>query len=166
MKENSTEDNIISKIFNIISKALLLVFVVFSIIILIRVVVFKKLDVFGYKFYIILSDSMSPVIKKDDIVVVKQTTEIKKGDIIAFEAEGCVFVHRVKEIEDENLYKTQGDANNVEDDELIKPEQIKGVAVRKLPKLGIGILFIKKHLITSLVIRKITKHFTYECIFC
>ena len=47
--------------------------------------------------------------------------------------------HRITEIDEENgkkLYKTKGDNNNTEDKELVQTNQIKGILLFKISKLG------------------------------
>ncbi len=82
---------------------------------------------------------MSPTIEVGDIVIVKETTEIEKGDIIAFKIDGAIVTHRVQEVienESEKTYKTKGDANKTEDREEVKEQEIEGKYCFKIPKIG------------------------------
>ena len=55
-----------------------------------------------YKFYDVLTGSMSPTIKSDSLIVVKKIddTEVKKGDIITFKSRTTnnLTTHRVMDI--------------------------------------------------------------------
>ena len=99
-------------------------------------------DVFGIKTFTIISGSMEPNISINDLVIIKEVdkSEIKEGDIISFKINNEIITHRVKNIEtDENgetLYTTQGDANNIQDYNKIKFENIEGKYIGKIPKLG------------------------------
>lgn len=77
------------------------------------------------------SGSMTGTINKGDVVVVdKKDKTYEKNDIIAFQYENRIFVHRIIKIEKkENIeyYQTKGDANNDKDAWLVKPEDIVGV---------------------------------------
>ena len=106
-------------------------------------------DVFGIKTFTIISGSMEPNISVNDLVIIKEVekNEIKKGDIISFRINGETITHRVTNIETdtngENLYTTQGDANNIQDYNKIKYENIEGKYIGKIPKIG-GILIALK----------------------
>lgn len=145
----------ISKILKIIGKVLGIAIIIFAIIILVRVLAFKKYDVFGYRFYLIMSGSMEPTIDVGDAVVTKQIENPQVGDVIAFETSNSITVHRiVKEYTEDNnkLYQTKGDNNNTEDKGLLNKEQIKGKVVIIIPKVGNAILFIQKNIIIILVL--------------
>ena len=145
----------ISKILKIIGKVLGIAIIIFAIIILVRVLAFKKYDVFDYRFYLIMSGSMEPTIDVGDAVVTKQIENPQVGDVIAFETSNSITVHRiVKEYTEDNnkLYQTKGDNNNTEDKGLLNKEQIKGKVVIRIPKVGNAILFIQKNIIIILVL--------------
>ena len=73
---------------------------------------------FGYSIYSVVSGSMEPALPVGSIVYVEPAgfTEIRIGDVIAFDDEGTVVTHRV--IEDrpqESAFITKGDANSSPD---------------------------------------------------
>ena len=74
-----------------------------------------------YKFYDVLTGSMSPTIKSDSLIVVKKIddTEVKKGDIITFKSRTTnnLTTHRVMDIinDKKTKFQTKGDANDVLD---------------------------------------------------
>lgn len=98
--------------------------------------------IFGYKFLIELSDSMYPVLKVDDLVIIKEnkSDSYKKGDIISFRnKEQAVITHRIiKVITKDNkiYYQTKGDNNGTKDIELVENNQIEGIYVTSLRGVG------------------------------
>lgn len=138
------------KILKIIWKIFLCLIVGMCIAILIRVFVFKKFDIFGYRFYLIMSGSMEPTIDANDGVITKNKTDLKEGDIIAFSEGNITTVHRIVKVytEDEKtMYKTKGDNNNVADNGLVDKSNVKGVVAWRIPKIGKAILFLRKNII-------------------
>lgn len=113
-------------------------------IILVFVSCLNKIDdsgLFGYKAYIITTDSMKPSINAGDVSIVKETQEdkIEIGDVITFKKEDKVITHRITNIEEKDgkkMYTTKGDNNNLEDKEKIEYSDIKGKNVLTIPKLG------------------------------
>lgn len=102
------------------------------------------IELFGYRMYIVLTGSMEPEIKPNDLIITKkaESKDIYNGDIITFYAEGknSTVTHRVIEvIEDEGttLYKTKGDNNNAEDENLVKYDNVIGKYVFKVSKIGV-----------------------------
>lgn len=97
------------------------------------------------------SSSMSPVIKKGDVVIaVKPSSidKIKKSDIIVYKNNKKSIIHRVVEIHKENgIYvKTKGDANNTVDSKNIKEEDIEGVVKYKIPYLAYPTIYVTEFL--------------------
>lgn len=151
-KNNKLEkENIIKKIFRIIGKILIWLMIIFTVIIFIRAFIYKKYDVFGYRFFIIMSGSMEPTINTTDVVITKeQTDNFQNGDIIAFQNSKAVTVHRIVDISKEDevvLYQTKGDNNNTVDSKKVKQSEVKGKVVYTIPKIGNAILFINSHII-------------------
>lgn len=96
------------------------------------------INIFGYKSYIIKTNSMEPTIKINDVVIAKKVEkqEIKIGDVITFIQKGEVITHRITQIEDNNTYTTKGDNNNIEDTFKINYDKIEGKHVLTIPYLG------------------------------
>lgn len=102
---------------------------------------------------VIATGSMKPVIDPGDIVVVKKIVDekqfdlLREGDIIQYERDGLLIVHRVKEIVKENntvSYRTKGDNNTVEDGQLVGLNQVRGTVQYIIPKLGWPSLILKR----------------------
>lgn len=89
---------------------------------------------FGYGAAVVLSGSMEPVLSVDDLVIVKKAEEYAVGDIVVYETEGMLVVHRIMEIEDGQI-RTQGDANNMPD-EPVDIGSVKGKLAAAIPGAG------------------------------
>ena len=122
-------------------------------------------NVFGYKFYIVQSDSMSLSEKnKDlkihfdagDIVVVKNPTDpraLQPGDVISFMSVndvslGETVTHMIREVRTNDSgwvkgYVTYGTNTGVDDEALVTPEYVLGVHTLTLPKVGLFFAFVK-----------------------
>lgn len=155
-QETKKQKSKASKITGIIAKTLGYSIVVLLIIILIRALVYKKYDVFGYRFYIIMSGSMEPTIHVSDGIITKETNDLKDGDIIAFDNQGAITVHRIiKTYTQENgekLYQTKGDNNNSADRGLVDKTKIKGEVLYRIPKVGNVILFLQRNIVIVLIL--------------
>ena len=96
--------------------------------------------------YVIISGSMEPNIHVYDVIVtnrIDDTSTLKKGDVITFYSNdkrfyGATVTHRIIEVIDaeKGIFRTQGDANNVEDEALTLKENIVGKVVMRIPQLG------------------------------
>ena len=96
---------------------------------------------FGYGAAVVLSGSMEPIFSKDDLIFVKKTDNINIGDIVVYQSNDSLVVHRVVSIDDDVVI-TKGDANNIEDASFDK-SAIKGVVIGCIPSLGIVFNAIK-----------------------
>lgn len=96
----------------------------------------------SFKFMAVLSGSMNPTFNVYDLIVdkVTSTEKIKKGDVITFWAGDTLVTHRVvgiEENEDKRVYKTKGDANNVEDEASVDPSKVEGIYLFRIPYGGL-----------------------------
>lgn len=103
---------------------------------------------FGWKPFIVLSGSMETQISVGDIVIVKEvdTSTLKKGDIIAFRNKDIVITHRIDDIITEDgkvKYITKGDNNNTRDEGTVLPEQVEGIFICNVHRLGNLAIFIQ-----------------------
>ncbi len=94
---------------------------------------------------------MQPLLDEGDMIFVKPigTNEVETGDVITFWTQEEVLVtHRVVAIvqeEDGGVgYKTKGDANDIEDHELVAGEQLVGKLVWDIPKGGHVAKFVQR----------------------
>ena len=103
---------------------------------------------FRFGAYVIATDSMTGELNKGDVAIYEQYEDqfIQKGQVIAFEKDGSVVVHRVVNIEIINgitRYYTKGDVNEDRDAGFITGGQIIGLVDHKLPFLGYPTLWMR-----------------------
>lgn len=155
-ENNKKQKNTAGKILGILGKTVLWSIIAILIIILIRALVFKKYDVFGYRFYLIMSGSMEPTINVSDAVITKEIDNPQEGDIIAFQYGSSITVHRIiktyTQETGEKLYQTQGDNNNAIDSGLRNKSDIKGKVIYRVPKVGDAIIFIQRNIVIILIL--------------
>ena len=96
---------------------------------------------FGFGVSVVMSGSMEPALSVNDLVFVTSAQEVEEGDIVVFQQEGSLLIHRVVRKDGETLV-TKGDANDAPDPPIRK-DAIKGKAVGSLPWIGALILFVK-----------------------
>jgi len=107
-----------------------------------------------YNAYVVLTGSMLPEIKVEDVVITKRikASELKEGDIITFASSdqrfyGTIITHRiVKKYYDSTTkqytFESKGDNNNIKDSALVEENNIHGKVILKIPKLGYLQLFL------------------------
>ena len=155
---------ILSKIFTWVIIAVtvgMMIFTIFS------VATFDRNDrsIFGIRFYIVQTDSMSPSENnKDldvhfdagDIVLIKTVddpTALQPGDVIAFISQNSVSMgetvtHMIREVRkttDGRVigYVTYGTNTGTDDEAIVEPAYVLGVYSGKLPKLGYFFQFLQ-----------------------
>lgn len=111
------------------------------IIFLIIVLACFVIGIFPYKPVAVISNSMYPEFTRGSVLIVKtyNQDEIKINDIIEYELNGNLIVHRVVDIEKEifeNYYITKGDNNTNVDFLPVTQSQIRGIVKFKIPYLG------------------------------
>ena len=98
-------------------------------------------NILGLYGFTVSTGSMEPAIKTGDYLISRKvkSDDIKVGDIITFIDENTIITHRVSEIinqNEETMFITKGDGNNVEDDTTVMSENIVSKYVFKVPMLG------------------------------
>ena len=163
--------NTTKKILNIALKVVTWLLVAFTVFMMIfTVVTVTTVDrndrsIFGVKFYIVQTDSMSlSENNKDmdvhfnagDIVIIKNVDDpraLQAGDVIAFMSTNSVsygetvthMIREVKKTEDGKVlgYVTYGTNTGVDDEALVEPEYVLGAYSGKLPGVGNFFAFVK-----------------------
>ncbi len=108
----------------------------------------------GYKLMTVLSGSMEPEFNTGSMIIVApaEASAIAEGDVITFKSadpvteEELVITHRVLQVtkQDGNLaFKTKGDANNAEDDNLVPASKLIGREIIDIPNAGYVTEFAK-----------------------
>ena len=122
-------------------------------------------SMFGFKFYIVLSDSMSPSennkddevhFSAGDIVLSKKVedpTALQPGDVISFVSQNSVsygetvthMIRQVQKTQDGRVigYVTYGTNTGADDEVLVEPSYVLGKYAGKLPGVGHFFAFMK-----------------------
>lgn len=112
-------------------------------------------SLFGLKFFIVQTDSMSATdFDAGDIVFSKEVkaSTLKEGDIITFISQnshnfGETVTHKIRSIVKETdgslSFVTYGTTTNVDDEEPVKSEFIIGKYIGRIPNLGSFFVFLK-----------------------
>lgn len=134
----------LKKLFHIILNILLavLVFVILGLGISQYVLHISPPDLFGYAPVDVLTGSMEPVFSPGDVIIIEKNTDYKINDIVTYTYEDTLITHRIIDKTDAG-YVTQGDANNVADNELVKDEQIIGKYLFAIPFIALLKIWIK-----------------------
>ncbi len=103
---------------------------------------------FGYKAFVVRTNSMEKTFLINDLIIVKegQIAKVQTGDIISFQTPNRqVIVHRVYSISDLNDRKiaTKGDNRDTVDDIVITDDNYEGKVVARLKGLGKVVLFLQ-----------------------
>lgn len=96
---------------------------------------------FGYGAAVVLSGSMEPTFSRGDLILVKQTDSFSVGDIVVYQTEGILVVHRVIELDGDTII-TQGDANSTSDP-VFEKSAVKGTVIGWVPRVGILVNALK-----------------------
>ena len=107
---------------------------------------------FKYSAVTIGSDSMSPAIRRGDVVIVERLTpreqaDLQEGDILVFEYDNKKIVHRIiriKEADGERYFYTQGDNNNTEDGYPLTEGEIIGRTMFRIVFIGLPTVWLSE----------------------
>jgi len=90
---------------------------------------------FGIGTAVVLSGSMEPELRVNDVIIVRSSENYNINDIVVYDNGREMIVHRIIE-QNGDTFTTKGDANNVAD-EPISAEAVKGKVVFSLPYVGV-----------------------------
>ena len=122
------------------------------------------IKVFQFKPYVVITESMEPVINKDDLVIVTnpRVDNLKAGDIITFEADidyngtkeiVTHYINSIVENDDGYTIRTNRYGSTIPDTWVLDEEDVIGVYAFRIPKLGVFVNFIKSPFgITAIVV--------------
>ena len=147
--------NILTRVRQVLT-ALILVFAVLVMVftvVSVNTVGRQDANLFGYKPYIVLSDSMRDTFQVGDIAVsrVVAPAELEPGDIVTFRsadpsAAGAVVTHKIREITTVNgspAFITYGTSTGENDAAPVPFENVLGEYAFRLPKLGYFFQFLR-----------------------
>lgn len=107
-------------------------------------------ELFGYKFMMVQSDSMTPTISAGDLVVGRplEHGSIREGQIVTYRHQAArrLITHRVVEVTkvgSEPAFHAKGDANNVEDGGPILTRDVVAVYSFRIPYAGYLLAFAR-----------------------
>lgn len=141
--------NILGRVFGCFGNLLFVLFILaMSLIIVMNGVSFvkgKEPSILGYKMYVIGEDSMSPTIKRNDAIIVKETTpsELKVGDLITYSSKSGneVITGWVTEIFDGNRFEVKKKMSG-DQAVIIDGVAVIGLAIYKIASMGEFIEYI------------------------
>lgn len=96
---------------------------------------------FGYGAAVVLTGSMEPTIRANDVILVAEQPTYAENEIAVYQSGSILVVHRILDITD-GMVTTKGDANNAPD-APIELSAVKGKVVGVIPGVG-GIVKILK----------------------
>lgn len=99
---------------------------------------------FGKSLLVIATPSMSGSIEAGDAIIIEKKNGYEVGDVITYfpAAESTSVTHRIVRIEGDRYY-AKGDANESEDPDPIFKTQIAGKMVKRIPKIGVVIEWLR-----------------------
>ena len=133
-----------SNVFAYIVRALLIIFIVAILYNLFLLAFSAKTDkeakyVFGFRAYVITTDSMKPNLRVGDIVIIQKTEndDLSVNDVITYRLSNDLerITHRVVD-KSTDIYVTKGDNNKLEDKNIVRYENIEGKVIFKIPFIG------------------------------
>ncbi len=125
-------------------------FITIPIIIFLIIIIILVSGLFKHQMIAIASNSMIPIYERGDAIIfdkVDNKKAIREGDIIVFTKDNKLIAHRVvrtKEYSSKKYFYTKGDANQSEDIEMIKEEEILGVVERVIKYIGYPTVLINE----------------------
>jgi signal peptidase len=119
-------------------------------------------SLFGYRYYDVLTGSMTPTYQVGDLIFVKVTPaeQINVGDPVTFNpgaTDDSYLTHRVIEKIDDyqgtgvTCFRTKGDANDTDDPFIIDETRMIGVVKLRIPILGFIVQFVQYHYIMIII---------------
>ena len=110
------------------------------------------LSFFVFRFEIVMSGSMEPMIHTGSLaVIVRNVPSIEMGDIILYQKDDLLILHRVID-QSKDSYITKGDANDSSDLSPVELSQVKGKYIFNIPYLGYFLFYVKKYIFIVLLL--------------
>jgi signal peptidase I len=101
------------------------------------------LKITGYQFASVVSDSMAPLFRAGDLIIVKKEP-FAVGDVVMFARGDSLVMHRLVEHPSEDTWRTRGDANASDDPWTISGEDIRGVVVASIRGFGKPLMWLQR----------------------
>lgn len=113
----------------------------FSTMILLYAAALLSLRLMGFDYAVVISDSMSPVAKRGDLVLINEHLTPKLDDVALFHRGSSLVVHRIVHQSDEG-WITKGDANQVSDPWVVPESDVLGVGEGVIKGFGAPLLWL------------------------
>lgn len=105
----------------------------------------------GYGILIVLTNSMEPIIKEKELIMIKESSDYKLNDIVTYcDLYGTLITHRIVQINEDD-FMARGDNNSVIDENM-NLSQIQGKVIYHSKILGIFILYYLKFIIVICIL--------------
>lgn len=109
----------------------------------------STVSVFDLRSFVVQSGSMEPVVHTGSVILVRKVSEYGVGDIVTHKtsSKDVTITHRIVREETRDGQKGfvfKGDANTVEDEELVPESDIVGKILFQIPYLGYVVDYVKK----------------------
>ena len=122
--------------------------------------IFPFVAYYGNTIMVVTSDSMLPTLKPHDLIIVKEANidEVQVGDIITFDShkKGIgIIAHRAIAIEDDDGQigiDTRGDNSEKQDPWTVHEEDLVGVVIDVIPKMGIFLIDPVRYSLVAVII--------------
>lgn len=147
------------KIFKYIGYILLTLLITLCVYVFVVSEFLKKdyVNIFGYTYFTVATDSMTGTIDINDIIIVKIDDDVNKNDIICYyNAEGVIITHRIVNINGD-MITTKGDSSDIVDDRFYRSAVIGKVIKVFKPSLIIGFLSLCLIIVIVLIIFSLGK---------
>lgn len=115
-------------------------------------------NIFGYKMFIVLDDNMDKSVKYGDLVFTHniEPKNLEQNDLIAFRNNtNKVTIHRIIKISEDNIgrqFEMQNSTNEVGDTKYIRDEQVEGIIIYRIPKIGLILFEIQEPYVILILI--------------
>ncbi len=111
---------------------------------------YKIPDIFGYKMFIVVDEKMDYSVEYGDLVFTHniEPKTLKLNDLIAFRNNtNKVTLHRIIDINqyiDKIVFEMETHSNEVGDTKYVNGDQVEGIVIHRVPKIGLIVLKIQE----------------------
>jgi len=98
---------------------------------------------FGFSWAVVISGSMEPDIRVNDLIIAQEKEYYAVGDVITYSTGSSAVTHRIIDGDGEEGFITKGDANNTPDTSPVSKEQVIGKVIAVVPSVGTFIAFLR-----------------------
>jgi signal peptidase len=106
----------------------------------------------GQTYLIVSGHSMEPTLLTGDLTILERHAAYRKGDIVAYRADGGVIIHRIVGGSAARGYVVQGDNRDAPDHWRPRVGDVLGMVAVKVPKAGLLVAWLRKPLVLVLFV--------------